>query len=225
MITAAPAAGGPAWTDILTTWSTLALAVLAFVTAALAFLAWRKQAREVSDQAEMLDLQRRQLEAQRDDSAKQAAVLELQAADLRKSIEDRERAERERHESQATGVAAWFAWAPPTSGAGGPLSGASAWGATIRNASSLPVFDVSVFFHHIEEPVAGRGWTPVPAGSATAPVRVLPPMDEKHVMIPQAVRNQLQQCNDSVYTVSIWFTDASGNRWERDARGALKPLE
>ncbi len=39
----------------LTAAATLALAVLAFLTAALAYLAWRKQSREVSDQAEMLD--------------------------------------------------------------------------------------------------------------------------------------------------------------------------
>jgi hypothetical protein len=41
----------------LTAVATLALAVLALVTAALAFLAWQKQSREVKDQADMLKLQ------------------------------------------------------------------------------------------------------------------------------------------------------------------------
>ena len=69
--------------------ATAVLAIFAIVTAWCARRAFLKQSKDVSDQSEMLDLQRRQLEAQRDDSAKQAGVLELQAADLRKSIEDR----------------------------------------------------------------------------------------------------------------------------------------
>jgi hypothetical protein len=34
----------------------------------------------------------------------------------------------------------------------------------------------------------------------------------------------MNECNDKVYVVSIWFTDAAGSRWERDPRGALNPL-
>ena len=33
----------------------------------------------------------------------------------------------------------------------------------------------------------------------------------------------LDEVSDSVYAVSIEFTDAAGNRWERDPRGALVP--
>ena len=33
----------------------------------------------------------------------------------------------------------------------------------------------------------------------------------------------MSEVSDSVYAVSIEFTDASGNRWERDPRGALVP--
>lgn len=92
----------------LTSAATLALAVLAFLTARLAFLAWRKQSKEVSDQATMLELQRQQLEAQREDSANQAGVLELQAADLRKSFEKRKREAEDRRRNQATAVTAWL---------------------------------------------------------------------------------------------------------------------
>jgi hypothetical protein len=55
---------------ILTAIATTVLAVGAIVTAVLAYRAFRKQSREVSDQAEMLDLQRRQL-------AEQAAARDL----------------------------------------------------------------------------------------------------------------------------------------------------
>ena len=50
----------------------MVLAVFAIVTAVVAGLAFRKQSREVSDQGEMLKLQRQELDAQREDSAKQA---------------------------------------------------------------------------------------------------------------------------------------------------------
>jgi hypothetical protein len=204
----------------LTAVANVVLAVFAIVAGVLAGLALKKQSKDVGDQGEMLDLQRRQLEAQREDSARQAKVLDLQAADLHKSLEERERVERERHESQAAGVAAWFAWAPCRES----ITLASDWGATIRNASSLPVFDVRIFFYRIEEPIRGLGWTPVACGSATSSVMVLPPMGERHVLLPKDVRSQAVECNDSVYTVSIWFTDAAGNRWERDPRGALNAL-
>lgn len=65
----------------LTAVATLALAVLALATAILAFLAWRKQSREVSDQAEML---------------------KLQAGELRQVSAERERGALERRRAQAT---------------------------------------------------------------------------------------------------------------------------
>lgn len=88
----------------LTAVATLALAVLALATAVLAFLAWRKQSKEVSDQAEMLDLQRRQLAEQERTSAKQAEVLELQAAELRESLGERTRQAEQAHRAQAARV-------------------------------------------------------------------------------------------------------------------------
>lgn len=70
----------------LTAVATLALAVLALATAVLALLAWRKQSREVSDQAEML---------------------RLQADALRQVSADREREARERRRAQAVQVYMW----------------------------------------------------------------------------------------------------------------------
>jgi hypothetical protein len=98
------------------------------------------------------------------------------------------------------------------------------WGAMIRNASDLPVFGVQVSFYWIDEPTPGLGWTPIRQGSSTQILRVLPPQRERHVRIPEEVRSQMDQCSDDVYAVSIWFTDTAGNKWERDARGALNPL-
>jgi DNA-binding protein H-NS len=80
------------------------LAGFAIVTAVLAGLAFRKQSREVSDQAEMLDLQRRQLAEQEKTSAKQAEILELQATELRESLEERKLSAARRRREQAAHV-------------------------------------------------------------------------------------------------------------------------
>src|SRR5690242_16888949 len=93
----------------LTAAANVVLAVFAIVTAVLAGLAFRKQAREVSDQAAMLELQRQQLSDQQAASAKQAEVLELQAKELRESLEERRQAADEKRRAQAAQVTTWFA--------------------------------------------------------------------------------------------------------------------
>jgi hypothetical protein len=46
---------------------------------------------------------------------------------------------------------------------------------------------------------------------------------DRFVEIPEQVRDMIDQVDDSIYVVSVEFTDAAGNRWERDPRGALVP--
>jgi len=55
-------------------------------------------------------------------------------------------------------------------------------------------------------------------------IRVIPPRHDKFVEIPATVKKMIRECSDEIYVVSIEFTDAAGNRWERDARGALNAL-
>ena len=145
---------------ILTGIATAVLAVGAIVTAVLSYLAFRKQSREVGRPGEMLELQRRQLAEQEKTSAEQAEVLGLQARELQGSLEEREREAEERRRGQASMVAVWFAWAPVTSA----INPDNDWGATVRNASDLPVLDVRAAFHRVTEPVRGLDWNPVSAG-------------------------------------------------------------
>jgi hypothetical protein len=194
------------------------LATFAIITAVLAGLAFRKQAREVSDQAAMLELQRQQLSDQQAASAKQAEVLELQAKELRKSLEERLHAAEEKRRAQAAQVTTWFAKQPH---ANGPFA---EWGAMVRNNSDLPVLDVRAAFHRVDEPVKGLGWTPLSAGTSLASIRVLPPHAERHLPIAPDTAAQDPQCDADVYVASITFTDTAGNKWERDPRGALNPL-
>jgi hypothetical protein len=52
-------------------------------------------------------------------------------------------------------------------------------------------------------------------------IRILQPQEERFIQIPENVSGQMTDISDSNYVVSIEFTDAAGNRWERDPRGAL----
>jgi len=222
----------------LTAVANVVLAVFAIITGVLAALAFLKQSREVraierqvsdeqevtAQQAQLLPVQTGQLEVLRDQladqrkaSAAQAEVLELQAAELRESLEEPKREAEARRSSQASLIAAWFASVPDH------LRHSSVWGAAIRNASDLPVFDVHTFFHQVNEPTPGLGWQSVRCCSGDT-IRVLAPQAERQVPIPVMVSSQMEECNDRVYVLSIWFTDVGGKRWERDPPGALNPL-
>lgn len=219
-------------TEQITAVANIVLAAGAIVTSIFAIRAFRAQRREVQAieqqvkdqedlsqqqadllriQSEQLDVQRTQLKFQRDLNTEQAEVFKLQARDLRQSLEERKR-------SQASAVTAWFSSQPPVA------VGDDIWGSRISNASELPVYDVRTAFYYVSEPVKGLGWEPVSQGVSTEMIRVLPPRSERFLAIPETVRNQITECNDSVYAVSITFTDAAGNRWERDPKGVLRPL-
>ena len=218
----------------ITAIATAVLAVFAIITAWYARRAFLKQSQEVSaierqvkDQEELtqqqaellkvqsgqLELQRQQLDDQREANAKQAGVLELQAGELRASLDQRERAADEQRRSQAAKVNAWFGW--------GDEFGKRAWGAVIRNASDLPVLDVRTFFHYVAERWQGGDWDPQTLGGPVERIRVLPPQADRFVIVPDNVRSQMNAISDSTYVVSIEFTDAAGNHWERNPRGAI----
>lgn len=226
---------------LITAVATVVLAVFAVVTAWYARRAFRELSREVAaieqqvkdeqevtrQQAELLrvqsgqlELQRQQLEDQRAASARQAEVLDLQAAELRESLEERKREAEKQRRGQAATVTGWLDMRE----ADQKLR--PRWLACIRNASGESVFDVRVFFHLIHRE-GGPGWVPVgqggPPPSETAPV--LPPMTDLPVEIPQRVHDMFGRIpvSDRTCVVSFEFTDAAGNRWERDPRGALNP--
>lgn len=186
--------------------ATVALAVLAFFTALYARRAYLAQSAQLADQRKI--------------NAEQTGVLQLQARELRESLEERKRAAEEKRRGQADLVTAWFAWAPVT----GAINPGSDWGATVRNASGAPVFDVRISFDWIYDQPGGREWVGITYGSLPGPVTIIPPDTTRHFPIPAEVRQQDPRCDNEVYAVSITFTDAAGNRWKRNARGALTPL-
>lgn len=218
--------------------ATAVLAVGAIVTAIFAVLALRKEAEEVraiekqvTDQQEVtrqqagllklqsdqLELQRQQLDDQRKVNEKHSGVLELEAAELTEALKQRQHDAAEQRRKQAARVTAWLTWEEDA----GP-----SWGALVRNASDEPVFDIRVFFHHIRE-TEGGGYQAVSQGGPPPreTIGVLPPGEDRFVAIPQNVRAMFGSIiiDDRTCAASVEFTDAAGNRWERDPRGALVP--
>lgn len=142
------------------------------------------------------------------------------AEDRRLAAEDRKRAEDERAErreadrrTQANKVAGWLDSRESTRGGGRMRE----QGAFIRNASDLPILDVKVAFYFAPDPGAGQPWEPTYHGEPAGQLRVIPPGVDRFIAIPEQTRNLV----DEVYVVGIEFSDAAGNRWERDGRGAL----
>ena len=89
--------------------------MFAIVTAVFAVLAFRKQSREVSDQAKMLEVQSDQLGEDRTVNAEQIRVLKLQAEELRRHPSRREPEFRARTQRTAR-IEDAAIWDPPTSG-------------------------------------------------------------------------------------------------------------
>ncbi len=161
----------------ITAIATVVLAVFAIVTAVFAILAFRKQSREVSDQASMLKVQSGQLAEQRKINAEQIGVLALQAAELNASL--------------------------------------------LERTHDADILDVRIFFHYVAEKWQGGDWEPQMLGGPMERIRTLPPHEERFVAIPENVWSQMTDVSANSHVVSIEFTDAAGNRWERDPRGDL----
>lgn len=137
----------PGW---ITAIATAGLLIGAIITAGYAIKAFRKQAEEVADQAEMLKIQSGQLEEQRKINA-------LQAEDLEESLREPTRLRRITEREQADAVL--FEWRPAshvliTAGGGGLIRVAGSVLA-VRNASRRRIINVTCRI----EPSAGAGFT------------------------------------------------------------------
>lgn len=189
-----------AWGDVAT-WALAVISLLAFLAATFAGIV-------------AYDLLK--IESARDRAA---------AEDRRLAAADRQRAEVERaaqreakRRDQASKVTAWFDYydkSPQPDGRN------MTWGAAIRNASELPIFDVRVFFYFVIDRQDGSAWETDMRYASIERFRVIPPEQTRHLELPKRVRDMVKECNDNLYVVGLEFTDARGTRWMRNARGDL----
>jgi hypothetical protein len=153
------------------------------------------------------------VENARDLAAAQARLQD--DADRRQANAERAAQREAARRAQASKVAAWFELYVADDQVN------FVWGAAVRNASELPILDVRVFFYWVTDPHDGSPWTAEQRYASIDRLRVIPPDQTRHLMLPDRVQAMAEQCNDQVYLVGIEFTDANGSRWIRDERGAL----
>jgi hypothetical protein len=56
-------------------------------------------------------------------------------------------------------------------------------------------------------------------------IGVVPPQHDRFIELPiEAIELKRDYRHDSVYGIGIIFTDAAGNRWERDPYGGLNSI-
>jgi hypothetical protein len=115
--------------------------------------------------------------------------------------------------TQATRVGCWYGRAE---GQIGPhQSPVPVWGAVVRNASDLPVYDVIVEFHFASPRIDGSLWT-LARGQTRR--RLIPP-GESFVPMPDAMLREIVDTDS--YLVAMSFRDAGNRQWRRDPDGVL----
>jgi hypothetical protein len=200
----------PAWGDIptwITAIATVGLLVGAITTAIYAIRAFRAQAQAVRDQAGMLKVQSEQLAEQRRINEKQTDVLELQAAELRESIEDRKRETEQRRRAQASRVFIWEERGedevnfPPGSP---PAPWVTAW---VVNTSEQPVYSVIISWHIGHRPEARRHLAPLMPGAEAKDTKSVPPGTAP-----------------AVFGAVAFFRDAAGVTWRTRPDGQLEEI-
>jgi hypothetical protein len=96
------------------------------------------------------------------------------------------------------------------------------WGAYVRNASELPVHQVTVTGFY----VSNTGIV-TPNARGYEDLRVLPPSPEAGFVRcpPEALRNVDTDPSEWLMAVSVEFTDAAGIRWRREPNGVLTEVK
>ena len=197
----------------LTAVATAALAVFAIVTAYYARKAFRSQSKEVRDQAAMLKVQSEQLGEQRKINTEQIKVLELQAKELRESIDEREREREQRHRGQASRVFITQKRSRTAPHGHPEPEGVEPFvTATVANSSDQPIYDAELRWSL--GPADFKEPNPEPVGT------IMP--DPHHQMIDFTWKRPLPHGVEMPdIAVVVEFTDANGVRWLRRPDGYL----
>jgi hypothetical protein len=202
--------------------ATTVLAVFAFTTAILAYLAFRKQSREVRDQAQMLKVQSDQLKEQQ-------KINELQAADLRASIKQRKLDADERRREQARVVSAWIGKTRDDPDRNGGMRQISL---ELINGSPEPIYGLvagTVFIQGGTGPKSLEAWFEIKKNTEIQEHRQLsPPTVILSILPPGRWRTWVQDTGEVLgggrRGAELAFTDRAGAHWVRRAKGDLEEL-
>jgi hypothetical protein len=190
------------WSIVLPTWfgalATAGLLVGAYFTALYAKKAFAEQSKEVQ-------LIQDQLTDQREINRRQAAVLGLQASDLRESLEERKRAAERDHRYQAVRV---FPFVEPVE------NQENQYCVIIRNSSDRPVYNVTLALH----------WSWADGEQTLSLPECLDPvmMPGTYTRMPRegsitCIRPERSQ----PVWAQIWFRDAESAHWTVTSKGEI----
>jgi hypothetical protein len=189
----------PTW---LTAILTGVLAVGAIVTAVFAFLAFRKQAAE-------LTTLKSQAEDQRATNAKLAAAAELQVQELRESLAERQRGREQQHRRQASQVILSQEVPSGMRMLGSTLAVPLYITVTVSNRSDEPIYDVHVLWHRDGAQDGDPQIFPIAMAHATQ----------------QATRDFPAGTSPEAVNAEVRFRDAAGFGWLRRPDGTLDETE
>ncbi|WP_157682854.1 hypothetical protein [Nocardioides scoriae] len=129
---------------------------------------------------------------------------------------DRARVAAERR-SQAEQFAGWVSWVPQPHLAIDLPEGLRSPNLALRNANSVPVYDVTVRYFHGDIPAGEQSFSVISPTDSDTQHREIKSETMREVLLqprPAATRLDLR--------VALSFTDARGRRWERDRQGRLR---
>jgi hypothetical protein len=95
--------------------------------------------------------------------------------------------------------------------------------AVVSNQSGQPVYDVQAYLYYMEQYRLGSEWVPT-AGGASQVIKIVMPRVDLPVFLPREASPYPEEDDGRLYRPSVMFTDAFGNRWERNSRGVLNPV-
>lgn len=233
------------WTAV----GTIVLALFAVVTAVFAFFAFRAQAAQVAtlkeqagdqeklidQQGELLQIQSRQLEVQQlqlDDqralNAEQAGLMELQAQELRESLDDRKREAAERRRAQARLIAAVLGPEEQPEAPGSPYRTA----VDLTNGSPEPVYRLVVAQVAIQgaAPRTIEEWLRLRDDQPDTTARYSFPLPTTTANILASGRGRVWVNTSGGgmgvrFGAEVAFTDRAGSHWIRRATGQLEELD
>ena len=178
--------------------ATAVLAAFAILTAVVAWMAFRKQAQEVT-------LLQVQLREQEELAERQAAVLELQTKELAGSVEERRINREQRHRAQAARVFIWH-----------DRQFANIVIAYIKNASEQPIYDVEIAWY-VGSTIYG-----------TEPVeQPLMPGEQRNTNPNMSVASDksVRDVEDiATLRAELWFRDAAGTSWRARPDGIVEEV-
>lgn len=131
--------------------------------------------------------------------------------------------DKERRQSQAALVAVWYSRTSEDTPLAMMPFVIPGWAAFVRNASDLPIYDVTACFLPRWYRLDQAPGQDDKMGAVRLSLPVVPPRETVDFPLPGVI--EYEGDDPSGYAVAVSFRDAAGMEWERDVEGYLRPVD